>query len=543
MAFQIGVGVIGGLGLFLFGMQMMGNGLQKAAGKRLERIIEILTSNKFIGVLVGIFVTGIIQSSSATTVMVVGFVNAGVMKLTQAVGVIMGANVGTTITGQLISFKLEHYAPLAVGIGMIFYMTSKKDNVKQIAEIFIGLGILFIGMEFLKDALKPLRGIQAFNDLMVSFGDHPSLGVLIGFLLTLTVQSSSASIGMLIALASQGALPLAAAMPILYGDNIGTCTTALISSIGASRNAKRAAIIHLIFNLIGTLLFVFVFTKPIMGLVQSWNPGDVARQIANTHTIFNISNVLIQLPFSFLLIKIVMWLVPEKEDEKLKSKEKSTKYIDKRLLGTPSIALSNSIRETLHMGNIVKKSYKMSLDSFFELDKSKVMETFKVEKEINKLEKEITDFLVELSNCDISDYDRKIIDGLFNSVNDIERIGDHADNIAELSLAAIENKLLFSKKGKEELNVMYEMAMKGFEYALESIKTGKTDKVVKVIELEEKVDQLEKKARQGHINRLNHNECSSESGIIFLDIISNIERISDLSANIAKFVLEISTNS
>jgi phosphate:Na+ symporter len=252
--------------------------------------------------------------------MVVGFVNAGVMKLTQAVGVIMGANVGTTITGQLVSFSLEVYAPIAVGIGVFLMMIAKEDKTKNFAQILIGFGILFIGMDFLKDALKPLREIDAFSDAMVGLSHNPFLGVLVGFLLTFMLQSSSASIGILIALASQGVLPLEAAVPILYGDNIGTCTTAMLSSIGTGRNARRAAIIHLVFNVIGTLLFIVFLTKPIMALVQNWNPSDIGRQIANTHTVFNIANVLIQLPFSFMLVKIAMWIIPNRgEDELVKA--------------------------------------------------------------------------------------------------------------------------------------------------------------------------------------------------------------------------------
>ncbi|MGB3366359.1 MAG: Na/Pi cotransporter family protein, partial [Acidaminobacteraceae bacterium] len=350
---SIAIGVLGGLGLFLFGMQMMGAGLQKAAGKKLERIIEILTTNRFMGVIVGALVTGVIQSSSATTVMVVGFVNAGIMKLSQAVGVIMGANIGTTITGQIISLSIDKIAPLSIGIGMILWMTSKKDSQKNLAEILIGLGILFLGMEFLKDSLKPLRELEAFSTMILTLSHNPILGVLVGFILTFVLQSSSASIGMLIALAAQGVLPLTAALPILYGDNIGTCTTALLSSIGAGKNAKRAAIIHLAFNIIGTLLFVLLLTNPIMRIVTSWDPTNVGRQIANAHTIFNLSNVVIQFPFAFILVKIAMWLVPEKEDE---APAKLTRFIDDRILETPTIAMKSVIKETLNMGNIAKNS-------------------------------------------------------------------------------------------------------------------------------------------------------------------------------------------
>lgn len=537
MALEIAIGVLGGLGLFIYGMHLMAAGLQKAAGRKLERIIETLTKNKFIGVLVGATVTAIIQSSSATTVMVVGFVNAGIMNLTQAVGLIMGANVGTTMTAQIVSFNLEAYAPIAVGVGMFMFMISKKQKNKHIAEILLGFGILFIGMEFLKDSLTPLREIQAFKDLLISFGANPFLGLLIGFALTFIVQSSSASIGMLIALASQGLLPIESALPILYGDNIGTCTTALLSSIGTNKNAKRAAVMHLTFNVIGSLLFMIVLTAPIQYLVVKFNPTDVPRQIANAHTLFNLINVVIQLPFSFVLIKIAMWVIPEGKDDEA---AKTTKYIDDRILETPSIALNSAIKETLHMGNVSRESFVESMTALFENKEEHVYKTFEIEKTVNILEKRITEYLVKLSNREITESARIKVDGLFNAVNDIERIGDHADNIAELSLDAIEKRIKFSDDAMAELKEMYEYALDAFKLTLESLRELNRDKALIVIKYEEKVDHLERVCRKHHIDRLNRNECNSEAGIIFNDIISNIERVSDLSANIARLVLDTS---
>lgn len=535
MALEIAIGAFGGLGLFIYGMHLMAAGLQKAAGKRLEQIIGVLTKNRVIGVFVGAMVTAIIQSSSATTVMVVGFVNAGIMNLNQAVGLIMGANVGTTMTAQIVSFKLEAYAPVAVGLGMFMYMISKKQKNKHIAEILLGFGILFIGMEFLKDSLVPLREVQAFKDVLVSFGTNPVLGLLIGFALTFIVQSSSASIGMLIALASQGLLPIEAALPILYGDNIGTCTTALLSSIGTNINAKRAAIMHLTFNVIGSLLFMIFLTYPIKMLVMQLDPTDVARQIANAHTMFNLINVVIQLPFAFVLIKIATWLVP---DGKVDEKSKVTKYIDERILETPSIALNSAIKETLHMGNTARESFVESMSALFEGKEEHAYRTFEIEKTVNVLEKAITDYLVKLSNKEITEANRIKVDGLFNAINDIERIGDHADNIAELALDSIEKRIVFSPDALAELKEMYEYALDAFRLTLESLRELNRDKALVVIKYEEKVDHLEKVCRKHHIDRLNRNECTSESGIIFNDIISNIERVSDLSANIARLVLD-----
>ena len=298
------IGIMGGLGLFLFGMNLMGEALEKAAGSKLKKIIELLTSNIFMGVLVGTLVTAVIQSSSATTVMVVGFVNAGIMTLPQAVGVIMGANIGTTVTAQLVSIDMNGLAPLALGIGIILYLFSGKPKIKHIAEVLIGFGILFTGMDFMKEAVQPLAQYQGFTNALLTFGKYPILGLLLGFGITAIIQSSSASMGMLVVLASQGLIPLSSALPILYGQNIGTCVTSLLSSIGASISAKRAALIHLIFNILGTVLFLLFLNKLVVTAVTNIDPDNVARQIANVHTIFNIASTLILLPFNKLIIKV-----------------------------------------------------------------------------------------------------------------------------------------------------------------------------------------------------------------------------------------------
>lgn len=535
MGFEIAVGVLGGLGLFIYGMHLMAAGLQKAAGKKLERIIEVLTKNRLMGVIVGAVVTAIIQSSSATTVMVVGFVNAGIMNLTQAIGLIMGANVGTTMTAQIVSFDLEGYAPIAVGIGMFTLMISKKQRNKHIAEILLGFGILFIGMEFLKDALKPMREFEAFTNLLLDFGHHPVLGLLAGFGITFVVQSSSASIGMLVALAAQGLLPIESALPILYGDNIGTCTTALISSIGTNKNAKRAAIMHLTFNIIGSLIFMLLLSGPIKLLVQTLDPTDVPRQIANAHTFFNLTNVIIQLPFAFVIIKIATWLVPDGKEGEVK---RITKFIDDRILETPSIALNSVINETIAMGQLAGESFAHSMKAVFESKETYVQTVFSVEKDINALEKAITEYLVKLSNTDITGDTRVRVDALFNAINDLERIGDHADNIAEIADVAIEKRIQFTPEALTELKEMSDAAQEALKLSLEAIHAMDVDKAITAIQLEEKVDHLEKSYRKRHIERLNHNECTSEAGILFNDLISNIERVSDLSANLARLVTD-----
>ncbi len=532
---DIAIGIMGGLGLFLYGMNLMGDGLQKSAGSKLKRIIELLTSNVIMGVLVGMVVTMVIQSSSATTVMVVGFVNAGIMSLPQAIGVIMGANIGTTITAQLVSLDVDFLAPVALGIGIVIYMFSNKPKYKHIAEILIGFGILFTGMDFMKDAVKPLAEYQGFTDMLLSFGHHPILGVLMGFAITAIVQSSSASMGMLIALASQGLIPITAALPILYGENIGTCVTSLISSIGASRNARRAAIMHLTFNVLGSVIFMFILSKPIIAIVTAIDPTDAARQIANAHTLFNIINVIILLPFNKLIVKLALKLVPETKGEQ-DDDSKVVKYIDDRMIETPSIALANIV-ETLRMGEKSKESLNAAMDGIVDKSKEKIELSFKREKLINELQKLILNYLLKLSKASLNEDSRETVDALFNTVNDIERIGDHAENIAELAQDIADSEMSFSDVGIGELKDMYNKVVSTYTYALEAMRTSNVELACKVIKMEEQVDMMEKSCRSNHMNRLNSSSCSIESGVIYLDIISNLERVSDHAVNIAQQVI------
>ena len=533
---DIAIGIMGGLGLFLYGMNLMGDGLQKSAGSKLKRIIELLTSNVIMGVLVGMVVTMVIQSSSATTVLVVGFVNAGIMSLTQAIGVIMGANIGTTITAQLVSLDVDFLAPVALGIGIVIYMFSNKPKHKNIAEILIGFGILFTGMDFMKEAVKPLAGYQGFTDMLLSFGHHPILGVLMGFAITAIVQSSSASMGMLIALASQGLIPITAALPILYGENIGTCVTSLISSIGASRNARRAAIMHLTFNVLGSMIFMFILSKPIVAIVTAIDPTDAARQIANAHTLFNILNVIVLLPFNKLIVKLALKLVPETKGEQ-DDDDKVVKYIDDRMIETPSIALANIIKETLRMGEKSKESLNAAMDGIVDKSKEKIELSFKREKLINELQKSILNYLLKLSKASLNEDSRETVDALFNTVNDIERIGDHAENIAELAKDIVDLEISFSDVGIGELKDMYNKVVSTYTYALEAMRTSNVELACKVIKMEEQVDMMEKSCRANHMNRLNSSSCSIESGVIYLDIISNLERVSDHAVNIAQQVI------
>lgn len=531
---EIAIGILGGLGLFLYGMNLMAEGLQKAAGDKLKKIIEKLTSNVVMGVIVGSVVTAIIQSSSAATVMVVGFVNAGIMTLAQAIGVIMGANIGTTVTAQIVSFKLEDFAPLALGIGIIFYLFSRKQKTKEFALILLGFGMLFTGMEFMKDAVKPLSEFQGFRDALVYFGEHQLLGILAGFLITGIVQSSSASMGMLIALASEGLIPLSAALPILYGDNIGTCVTSLISSIGASRNAKRSAIMHLTFNVLGTIIFMLILNIPITKFVTYLDPNDTARQIANAHTMFNVVNVIILLPFSKYIVKFVTKIMPITEEES--EATIGTKYLDERILQTPSIALGNTVKEVIRMGDKANKALENSMNSLMKKSKTDIEKTVKYEETVNVLQKEILNYLLQLSKSPLSDEERSKVDLLFNTVNDIERVSDHAENISELSRIAIEKDLSFSDKAIEEMKNIYDKVSRNFIESLKCLEENNKEMTSEIYKREDEVDALEKKYKKSHIERLNNGECTIDSGVLFLDLLTNLERVSDHSCNIANQV-------
>ncbi|WP_131039266.1 Na/Pi cotransporter family protein [Clostridioides difficile] len=534
---NIVISLIGGLGLFLYGMSLMGEGLQKSAGDKLKKIIELLTSNVVMGVLVGTVVTGIIQSSSATTVMVVGFVNAGIMNLSQAIGVIMGANIGTTVTAQLVSFNLEGIAPIALGIGILFYLFTSNQKTKHLSEILIGFGILFTGMEFMKDAVAPLAEYKAFTDALLYFSKNPVLGILAGFAITGIVQSSSASMGMLIALASQGILPLSSALPILYGDNIGTCVTSLLSSVGASRNARRAAVMHLSFNVIGTIIFMLVLNKPISAIVTHFDPTDTARQIANAHTLFNLTNVIILLPFSKYIVKLSNRLIPIKETES--EIVNNTKYLDERMFSTPSIALGNTVQEVVRMGHKATNSLEHSIAGFLNKSNEDINKAFESEKVVNKLQKDILNYLLKLSKEPLRDDERFRTDLLFNTVNDIERVSDHAENIAELAMSVKEMNISFSDSAIREIYEIYNKTITNFKDALIVLDVKDFELANKVLEVENEVNYLEKTFRNSHMIRLNNGNCTIDAGVLYLDLLTNLERISDHSTNIVKQVLKL----
>lgn len=530
---SIAIGVIGGLGLFLYGMNLMGSALQRSAGSRLKRLVEILTKNRFVGVLVGVVVTMVIQSSSATTVMVVGFVNAGIMTLKQAIGVIMGANLGTTVTAQLIAFNLAGIAPLAVGIGVVLSLVSKKSKMKDLSEIIIGFGVLFIGMSMMSSSLAPLSESETFIEIMKGL-KNPYIGMIAGFLLTTILQSSSASIGLLLALASQGFLDIDMALPVLFGDNIGTTTTAMLSSIGATRVAKQAALMHFLFNFIGTVLFMVVLRKPVEAVVMNLSPGDVGRQIANAHTFFNLTNIVIQFPFANLIVKAAEKIIKAGDDD-----EKTIKYIDYRFMETPSLAVPQGSKEVLRMGKKALENLDIAKRALLERDYD-LADTIKVrEEQINEIQTETTKYLAEVSNLSLTNEQHRIVTTLFHTMTDIERIGDHAENIAEQAQYAIQNNLEFSEGAVEELRILFDKSIAIFEKSLLAFKKADEEIAREVVAAEVDVDMLEKQYRASHIDRINKYQCIPGSGIVFLDIISNLERVSDHSVNISQYIIEV----
>ncbi len=531
------INLLGGLGLFLYGMNMMGDGLENAAGDKLKGIFDKITSNPIKGVLTGTIVTAIIQSSSATSVMVVGFVNAGLMNLYQAAAVIMGANIGTTVTAQLITFKFDEFAPLFLAIGAAIMLFSKKKKIKEVGSIILGFGILFLGLKLMSGAMSPLKESTFFTQLIVSLKGHTILGILIGLLMTGVLQSSSASTGILVALAATGSLPIQVAIPILFGNNIGTCVTALISSIGTSKTARKAALIHLFFNVIGTIIFIpliGILTNIVLAITPGDNGVEIQRQIANAHTIFNITNTIILVPFIKYLVKLANLMIPGEDDKGFIG----VKYIDDRLLETPSIAFGQTINEIARMGMKANENLQIAMNAFNEEDEELIKRVYENEKLINLLEHDITRYLVKLSNTELGEEQKTAIAAYFHVVNDIERIGDHAENIADLASEKMGKKLIFSQEAMNELKGMSDYTINAVEMSIECFTKYDKNKANSVRGVEDRIDSLEKELRASHIKRLNNRVCNATVGTVFLDIISNLERVGDHAVNIAEIIEE-----
>lgn len=536
---------IGGLGMFLYGMHVMAEGLQHFAGGRMQKLMGFLTKNKLMAILAGTLVTAVIQSSSATTVMVVGFVNAGMMNLAQAVGVIMGANVGTTITAWMVSMSEwgsflnpEFYAPLLLGIGAFIVLFVKSDRKKQVGEILIGFSVLFIGLSFMSDAIKPYRDAPIFAQAFQVLGKNPFLGILTGAVVTAIIQSSSASVGILQTLAMNGVVNWKSAVFITLGQNIGTCVTALLSSVSSGRNGKRAAMIHLLFNVCGAIIFG-ILMYILFAFVPEWGMSTMSSvEISIFHTIFNVTCTLLLIPFANMLVSLSGRLVPGKDDDmtEVGAAVRLERRLDKRILNNPSFALATAQKEVAEMGREACLNLEMALESVTEEGGSKIQQVYAREKEINGMEKILTSFLVEVDNLSLTEEQHEQVKNLFYTVSDIERAGDHAENIAELAENMQRDQVTFSRKGKADLDLISAQTLQSLQIAVEARETGAIETAESVRVLEQSVDMLEGDLREKHIKRLSKGKCEPESGVIFLDIISNLERISDHAVNIADYV-------
>ena len=529
MTLSMTMSLLGGLALFLYGMKLMGEGLEKAAGDRLKRLLEALTRNPLMGLLVGVVFTMIIQSSSATTVMVVGFVNAGLLDLMQATGVILGANIGTTVTAWIVAgFQATAFMPLVLLIGVAMIMFLKKLKLQRIGQVIAGFGMLFVGMGMMSDAMKPLAESAEFARLMTAFS-NPIMALLVGVAVTAIIQSSSASVGILEMLAIQGLVPLETSLYIIMGTNIGTCVTAMLSAVGATRTAKRAALIHLMFNVLGTLVvFILVSLLPVSTWIGHIN--GPALQIAVAHTSFKVFEVLCFVLLRKWLVKLVMILVPGEDKQ---GEDKSLKFLDDRILSTPPIAVAQICKEIERMGDIAIANLTRAMDAFFNKDSSLINEVEQNEDVVNYLNHEITRYMVAAAQLDLPASDVEQLGEMFHVVNDLERIGDHAENMAEYAKSRIDEEIPFSEDGLAELRDMLDKTVTLFKLSMEAFHTRDQHLLPRVLVQEENIDDMEKTLQQSHVDRLTRGACTPRSGMIFSDMLSNLERVADHATNVA----------
>ena len=532
--------LLGGLGMFLYGMNKMSEGLENAAGDKMRRVLEVLTTNRFAGVGVGAGITAVIQSSSATTVMLVGFVNAGLMTLLQATGVIMGANIGTTITAQLIAFKLSDVAPFILFVGMILTLFIKRRVWNRVGEIILGFGILFVGLWLMSQAMEPLRDDAIFRNLLVSF-KSPVVGILVGAIITAVIQSSSASIGILQTLAALGLIGLDSAVYVVLGQNIGTCITAIIAAIGTNANSKRTAGVHLLFNIVGSLIYlgVLMIFPSIVTWVASLSPDNAPRQIANFHTLFNVSVTILLFPFARLMVRLITRIVPDKKSPD--RVERKLLYLDDRIAQTPVIALSQTLKELTRLGDISSGNFKRSLDSFFNKNEQKVHRVQEIEKTIDYLTHHITNYLIEFRGMELSESDLKVMGSLHHVIIDMERIGDLAENISEFTLTIIEKRAEMSPEAMEELKTMSDKTIETLSVSLDVFKTRDKSRLNIVSKLEQEVDNMKQQYINNHIDRLQDKVCDPQTGVIFTNMATTLERVSDHATNIA-FSINLKTN-
>ena len=527
--------LVGGLGLFLYGMHMMGEGIEKAAGAKLRSILEFFTRNTLSGLAVGFLFTAIIQSSSACTSMVVSFVNSGIMDLYQAVGVIFGANIGTTVTSQLVSFDLADYAPVLVLAGVVMLLFFKRIFVQKIGEILAGFGILFLGLNNMSSAMGTLHEIPGALELF-STVSNPILAILVGTVVTAVVQSSSVTVSIILLMATQDLLDLPTCLFMIQGCNIGACATALLSSVGGKKDAKRAAMIHLLFNSIGTILFVIFLSFGMdwfIDTVLALSNGNKGRFVANAHTIVKITQVIVLLPFTKIIVKLTHLFV-RGEDEKIGYRQQlQLKYIGGSNVFSPATAVVDVSKELERMAYLASENLNRAMNALITLDEEDIEEVYHVEENINFLNHEITNYLVKISQTNLPVEDAKSIGGLFHVVNDIERIGDHAENVADSAKMRIKTGCGFSPEAIKEMTVMLEMVNTLVQYAVEMFRNDSSEHLEDIKRLEDEVDMKEREYQQNHVDRMTRGECKPEGGMIFSDVISGLERVADHATNIA----------
>lgn len=532
------LGLMGGLGLFLYGMKLMSDGLEKAAGAKMRSILEFFTKTPLRGILVGTFFTAVIQSSSAATVMVVSFVNSGLMNLYQAAGVIMGANIGTTVTSQLISFNLSALAPAIVMIGVVMLMFCKKTKIQRIGEVLLGFGILFLGLSTMSGSMSVLKESQQVVEIMSSLTSH-FLAVIVGIVVTTVLQSSSATVGIVLLLAQQGLLDIRICFFIIFGCNIGSCVSALLASLNGKRDAKRAALIHLFFNIIGTAIMYLILSvalEPITQFIVTISHGDPGREVANSHTLIKIAEVVILLPFIKQIVNLTGLFV--RGESKKEGQQFELQYIGTNSVFSPTTAVFDATREMEHMGQVAITNLERAMNALITLDENDIAEVYETEKYIDFLNHAITDYLVKINQTTLPTDDKKSIGGLFHVVNDIERIGDHAENIADAAVSRMERSIEFSVQAKRELSGMLDMVIKITTYALDMFSNNNQEHMQEILELEDQVDEAERSLQESHIQRLTRNECTASAGMMFSDIISGLERVSDHATNIAFSLME-----
>lgn len=523
------ISMLGGLGLFLYGMKLMGEGIEKVAGSKMKTILEWCTKNRLIGVIVGTIFTAIIQSSSAATVMVVSFVNSGLMNLMQAVGVIMGANIGTTVTAQIVAFDLDSIAPIFVITGVVMIMFFKNETVNKVGEVLFGFGALFLGMSLMKNSMADIKDSVTVMK-MISSLKNPLVAILVGLVITTVLQSSSASVGILVTMAGSGLVELPMCFYVILGCNIGACTSAVLVGLTGKKDAKRAALIHLMFNIIGSIIMLLILL-PFGGYVEHWInaiSADPKRAVANTHTIFKVFQVIILFPFAGWIVKLTQWLVPGEDEQKEKYE---LKYISLDSAVSPAIAMIEVTNEIKRMGEIANYNLERSMEALMKGNKDIINEVFEREHEVDFLSRKITDFLVKINQM-LPVSETKNIAGYYHVVSDIERIGDHAENIAEFAQTKLNESIEFSKVGAEELQHMFDVMNKEVKLALEAFTERNEEHLKEIMDLENEVDDLEKQLQRNHVRRMAKNECSPKAAI-FSDLISNFERVSDHATNIA----------